>query len=127
MVRGNKKSHSKNPADWNKFEFVDLKLSKEDVADFKERYEKDATHFLSEVDGMAKNGYKLSLAYDTGNNCIIASFTCREPNDPNFNYVLTARAGDVWEATALVVYKHMYMCDDGDWGGDTQPDRNSWG
>lgn len=126
-ANGNRKSQSKNPNDWQKFEFVEIRLAETEKADFKAKYLKDPNHFLSELDGLAKNGYKLSLSYDANGNSIIASLTCREPGDPNFNYVLTARSSDTWEALCLVLYKHMYMCDDGDWQGDTREGGTSWG
>lgn len=124
---GNRKSNSKNPADWQKFDFVEIRLTDADKADFKAKYAKDAQLFFGELDGLSKNGYKVSLSYDTSNNCVIASLTCREASDPNFNFVLTARAGDTWEALALVLYKHLFMCDDGDWGADEHGSSSQWG
>lgn len=126
-MKGNRKSNSKNPSDWQRFDFVEIRVGEQEKKDFHAKLTKDPNHFLGEVDNLTKNGYKVSLSYDTNNSCIIASLTCKEPNDPNFNNVLTARASEVWEALSLVMYKHMYMCDDGDWGGDTVQDGRQWG
>lgn len=123
----NRKANSRNPADWQKFEFVEIQVGKDEQAEFKARYAKEPAHFLDELSGLVRSGYKFSATYDDTNNCVIASLSCREPSDPNFNYVLSARAGDIWEASALVMYKHLYLCDDGDWGGDTRTDARSWG
>jgi hypothetical protein len=124
---GNSKSNSKQPADWQKFDFVEIRLTEEDKADFKAKYQKDAQIFFSETDTLLKSGYKFSVSYDTGNNAVIASLTCKEALDPNFNYVMTARAGEYWEALALVMYKHMFMCDDGDWAAETRANDSQWG
>lgn len=124
---GNRKSNSKDSADWQKYEFVNLNLTEAEKEDFKKQYATESDKFLRGIDELLQAGYKLSVTWDKDNKCAIASLTCREPQDPNFNYVLTARSGDMWEAQSLVMYKHLYVCDDGDWGGDTQQDRNSWG
>lgn len=125
--KGNSKSSSKNPADWNKFDFVEIRLDDKQKAEFKSKYSKDGQSLLALLDETVKNGYKLSIGYDTNNNCVIASLTCREPNDTNFNYVMTSRAADCWEATALAMYKHHFVVDDNDWGGDTRESRDTWG
>lgn len=127
MPQGNKRSNSKNSKDWQTFEFVEIRLSEQDKSNFKSIYEKEPNTLLGEADLLCKNGYKLSVAYDTQNSCVIASLTCREPKDPNFNYVLSARAADYWEATALVLFKHVHLSDNGDWGGDTKSDARVWG
>lgn len=125
--RGNSKSQSRNSNDWGKFDFVEINLSEEDKADFKKLYAEHPSNLLNSLDEMTKNGYKVSLTYDTSNNCVIASLTCKEPLDANFNYILSARSSDTYEALALVLYKHYYLSDDGDWGAETRTNARSWG
>ncbi len=124
---GNRKSNSKDPADWQKFEFVEIPLNEEEKADFKTKYAKDANFTLGLLHETLTNGYKLSTSWDEGNSCVIASLTCKAPLDVNFNFVLTARAGDVWESVALVLYKHHVLADDNDWGAETRTTSRQWG
>lgn len=124
---GNAKSNSKNSKDWQQFDFVEVRLNEEEKTDFKKRYSSEADKLLGMVDEIVKNGYKISSSYDTTNNCIIVALTCKEPNSPNFNYVMTSRAGEVWEATALAMYKHYFCCDDEDWGSETRINDRQWG
>lgn len=124
---GNRKSNSRNTQDWQKFDFVEVRLTEEQKAEFKAKYAKDANQYLGLVSETLSGGYKLSLTYDEANKVYLASLTCREALDPNFNYVMTSRSSDAWEAMALAMYKHHFVCDDGDWGAETRQDDRNWG
>ncbi len=124
---GNSKSNSKNSADWQKFDFVEIRLDDKEKADFKKRYAADGQAILAPLDGLLHEGYKLSISYDDNNKCLIASLTCKYSLSPNFNYVMTSRASDMWEAMALAAYKHFSCCDNGDWGAETRINSNTWG
>jgi len=124
---GNSRSNSKNQQDWQKFDFVEIRLDEKEKAAFKKMYADKAQELLGVVPELLSSGYKLSLTWDENNKTYIASITCKAPLDPNFNYIMTSRAGDPWEAVALGIYKHQFMCDDGDWGGDTKQNSQTWG
>lgn len=125
--KGNRKSNSKDPQDWQKYDFVEVTLSEEEKVAFKAHYAKDPQSLLGLVEETARGGYKLSLTYDQANECMIATLTCKEPSAVNFGYVMTSRAGDTWESIALAMYKHHYACDDEDWGAETRTNGRSWG
>lgn len=122
---GNKKSNSKNPADWQKFEFARVTLDDKAKAAFKKAYAENAAEMLGELGSYAVAGYKFSLAWDDNGQCFIASMTCREPSDPNFNYVLSSRSSDAFEALALNIYKTRNYCADGVWTDGTE--ESNWG
>lgn len=124
---GNKHSNSRDSSDWTKFEFVSVNLTEDEKKKFKSVYSESPQEFFNQLDGLLKNGYKVSLSYDKQNNCVLASMTGKDPLSPNFNYVLTSRAADAWESLALSLFKHFHVCDDEDWGGDTREDGRSWG
>jgi len=124
---GNRRSNSKNSADWQQYEFVALPLTEDEKKAFKHQYEQTPNLRLDKLDELLKNGYKVSLNYDTSNNCIQVALTCKEPNSPNFNYVMSSRSPDVWQAISLALYKHYDLCDDEDWGAETREDGRSFG
>jgi hypothetical protein len=126
-TNGNKRSNSQNSSEWGKFEFVAINLTEDEKKQFKKAYTDKPNDLLGQLDGLLKNGYKLSLSYDNQNNCVLASLTGKDPNSPNYNYVMTSRAGESWESMALALFKHYVVCDDEDWGGDTREDGRSWG
>lgn len=125
--KGNRKSNSKNSQDWQKFEFVEIRLTDTQKDEFKAKYAKDTNQFLGLLTETLSGDYKLSITYSEENKVFLASLTCRQPSNPNFNYVMTSRASDPWEAMALAMYKHHFACDDNDWGGDTRMDDRNWG
>lgn len=124
---GNRKSQSRNSQDWQKFDFVEIRLDDHQKADFKAKYAKDANQFLGLLTETLSGDYKLSITYSEENKVFLASLTCRNAVDANYNYVMTSRAGDPWEAIALAMFKHHFVCDDNDWGGDTRLDDRNWG
>lgn len=124
---GNRKSNSKNSQDWQKFDFVEVRLEETQKSEFKANYAKDANMYLGLVSETLSTGYKLSVSYSEENKTFLASLTCKEPLDANFNYVMTSRSGDAWEAIALAMYKHHFVCDDNDWGAETRMDDRNWG
>lgn len=128
MAKGiNSKTSSKNPRDWQQYDFVNITLTESDKAKFAEWQGKQGSKVYDQLDGLIQSGYKLSSSYDEANKCNIVSLTCREIGDVNYGYVLSSRAGNIWDALALTLYKHYEMCDDGDWAVDQRKTSNSWG
>lgn len=125
--RGNPKSQSKDSKDWQSYDFVEIPLTEEQKADFKAMYAKDANALLGYIPELVGDGYKLSSTWDEPNKCFIVSLTCKDPLSTNFGYVMTSRAGDLWEAMSLALYKHRFACDDEDWGAETRTNGRSWG
>lgn len=128
MAKGtNSKTTSKNPRDWQQYEFVDIRLSEGDKAKFLDWQSKQGDNVYAELDSLLRANYKLSSSYDEANKCNIVSLTCREIGDVNYGFVLSSRAATIWDALALTLYKHFEMCDDGDWAVDQRKSSNSWG
>lgn len=63
------------------------------------------------VDSLA-SGLKLTLVWDGKNDCFIATFTGRPDilGQTTFTCSLSARAGDLNTALAVLVYKHIEVC-----------------
>lgn len=77
------------------------------------------TAFSGEVDSYLSDavweGLKLSVSADVSNECFIATFTGLPYLGSKLRCSLSARGATMWEATALLVYKH-YVLAEGDWG-----------
>ena len=112
---GNAKSNSRNPSDWQNFEFVALTLDEAQKDQFREWYKEQGQRALDELPSMVTGGYKASVGWDEGSQCFIASLTCKEPTDPNYGYVLSSRSTDLWEAMALNVFKTVEICEEYEW------------
>lgn len=54
-------------------------------------------------------GYKVSSSFDKHNSAFTVSMTCRDVENPNYGYTLTARAGDLYTAELLLFFKHVVM------------------
>lgn len=76
-------------------------------------------------------GMKLSVTYDAPNQCFIASFSGRPDivGEHEFNAVLSARAGTIDDAIALLVYKHVAVLQGDWWAALNTPKANkrAWG
>jgi hypothetical protein len=75
--------------------------------------------FTGEVDSYLSDavweGLKLSVSADVSNECFIATFTGLPYEGSKLRSSLSARGATMWEATALLVYKH-YVLAEGNWG-----------
>jgi hypothetical protein len=117
---GNSKSNSRNPKDWINYEFVQFTLNEAQKDQFREWYKEQGSSCFDDLKGLLASGYKVSLAGDDNNNCVIATLTCKEPTDPNYAYCLSSRATDAWEALAMCLFKTFELCEDADWPKDAQ-------
>lgn len=115
---GNHKSNSKNPKDWQQYEFVNMSLNEAQKDQFHAWYKDAGSHAYDELDALLPAGYKVSLSHDENNSCVIATLTCKEPTDPNYGYCLTSRGPDMWTALALCVFKTTELCTDYEWPKD---------
>lgn len=122
---GNAKSNSTNPNDWQKFEFAKVNLDDKAKAEFRKKFQADAGSYIQGLAEYAQGGYKFSFSWDMNGKCFIASMTCKEPSDPNYNYVLTSRSPDLYEALALNVFKTREYCADEVWTDGTE--EGDWG
>jgi len=123
--KGNEKSNSRNPADWNDITFINMPLNEAQQKDFKSRREEMHGCVPEFLLTFGQAGYKFSITFDENNSCFIASVTCKRALDPNFGYCLTSRSDDAIEALALCAYKTYFCCPECDWIKDTQS--RNWG
>ena len=112
---GSRKSNSRNPKDWSDYEFADIKLSDADKDHFKMLSEEETTELTDCVATLLEGEYKITFTGDKRNDCVICSVTSRDPTDVNFGYVLTSRSSNWYEALLLSAFKHLYLCDGGNW------------
>lgn len=66
----------------------------------------DSERLSDNVYGMVDSGYKLSFAYDTGNDSYIVSATGKRESGKNAGLTLTGRGGAIVSAMAALWYKH---------------------
>lgn len=94
--------------------FLNLKLDEADKERFGTWYAAAETTVGSLLDDAMIDGLKVSIAYDTENECYIATFTGKLIPAHDTRYAASARAGTYWEAVALMCYKHFVVCE-GNW------------
>lgn len=111
----------------NQFEvqFANLKIDSKHKDSFEEWKESKPEDVALDVASFISNGHKTSISWDNDNHCWIVSATCKEERSPNYNYCLTSRSDDWYEAMCMNVYKHKFIAKEGKWS-DQQEDRN-WG
>lgn len=96
--------------------FVQANLTPMDKAMFEQWYGEHIQAIQPYIDEHIGSGLKLTVVFDGANNSYIASYTGR-PNDDQtmeFRCTLSARSGKFMEALAVLVYKHVVICN-GDW------------
>lgn len=99
--------------------FVNVNLSVETKAAFR-KWDLEEVEKYNLTSGAIVLGYKFSQSYDNHNNAFTASMTCKDAKSPNFGLTLTARAGDLYTAELLLLFKHIIILEQ-NWE-DYQPD-----
>lgn len=107
------------------FSFVEMRLDKSARAEFQAYVAASSNELWDDLRGMLQSGYKLSVTYQSNNDCFLASLTCKGDGDPNEGLVLTSRSDDMIDAVLLGVYKTTVLCKDNTWPRDRQAD--NWG
>ena len=94
--------------------FLNLRLTEEEVASFKDWSSDPATQIWVIFVDVLNGDLKYSIAWDKENQCYIASLTGRLIPGQETRYATSARAMTWEEATALLLYKHTVLAD-GNW------------
>lgn len=120
------KKPSNPPKKWD-VQFVNCNLdksTKEQVKKWDVKYE--AT--LDGLDRMIRDGYKISVSYDSYNDCIGVFATQKQEDHPSFGLCLSARGPGLLDAWKVLVFKHFQILD-GVWGTivDQKGQRDDWG
>lgn len=69
--------------------------------------------------------YKVSLSYNPKDDAVVASATCKDPVDANYQRTLTAFGPDVHEAVLRLCYIHFVVFE-GTWPDEQQKGEDGW-
>lgn len=123
----NKKPNSKpDEVVWGGF--INIKIDDETKGVF-ERFSTDPeVNIWRSVEDALATALKLGISWDSENQCFIATYVGAGVVGSNERYCLTARAGSMAEAVALLVFKDVIMCEQ-DWGRfkPRTGEVNNWG
>ena len=110
---------------WNKIEFINIRLDVEEGKQFRDWFKAQSEKIPDLLGQIMVDDHKISVTWDERNQCFIATFTGKEDQRHNDNKSLSSRSDDWYEALALNCYKHLVMCKNGKWEGETE--KNNWG
>lgn len=74
---------------------------------------------------MVEGRYKISLSFNNSDNSVIASATCRDPVNANYQRTLSSFADDVHEALLRLLYIHFVVFEEV-WPADDQRSDEGW-
>lgn len=101
-------------ADWGGY--INLRVAEEERMDFDGWRVEEAANIAEYWQQALVDGLKFSVTYDAENSAYIATFVGAGCKADKARYSLSARGADLFEATELLLYKHMVLLD-GDWSG----------
>lgn len=97
-------------------EFVNITVSTADKNKFDAWVGTQTVELAEIMTHIITSGYKLSVSLDQNNDCYICALTGTEDQRWNSKKCMTSRADSIEEAIWLAAYKHLVICDGGDWG-----------
>jgi hypothetical protein len=106
--------------------FVNLRLSTDQKPAFEKWAENNQADMFTYLVGMVEDGYKISINLDANNDCIIVAVTGTDGNRVNRGRCMTSRSRDAIEALLMAIFKHVVLCDGGDWG-EGEDKTSDWG
>ena len=108
-------------------EFVNIRLTEGDIEAI-EQLDLSVEDVYLELERLADSGYKVSLSYDTTNNCGIASITGQKGCTPDTNAgkCITSRGPDVRSSCLVMLYKLRVYCVDDYFPLHEDSDRPIW-
>lgn len=86
-----------------KFCAISLDTAQKDIA--RKWLEKNGKELDTFASIMVRDGWKASFSWDSYNDCFIASSTCRDEADTNYDVCCTSRSDNMWDAMLLNYYK----------------------
>jgi hypothetical protein len=107
-------------------EFVNLRLSLEQKPQFEVWAKENQDDLFNYLVNMVADGYKISINLDANNDCIIVAVTGTDNNRTNRGRCMTSRSHDAIEALLMAIFKHVVLCDGGDWG-EGENKASDWG
>jgi len=110
---------------WKSVDFVYINLSTAEKKQFKSWFNENQSAVPELSASMTAQGYKLSIKWDNGNGCFIATVTCDNDGLPNKGKALSSRSDNWLEAIALNIFKTDVCAQDGRWPETSTG--NNWG
>lgn len=106
-------------------EFVQMSLTADDEEHFRKWEASNNEKITGMLDEFMADGHKVGITFDASNACFIASATCKDEKNVNYNRCVTARSDAWWEALELLLYKHIVKAKSDDWSAVSRP--AAWG
>lgn len=110
---------------FNSKEFCALSLSKQDKTDFEQWLEKKVVSQQDAAGYFLENGYKLSCTWVRDSNAFCLSVIGTDDCHINQDAIMTSWSQDYVEVHQLALYKHVELCNEGEWPTQTSGER--WG
>jgi len=107
------------------FIFVDLRLSQSERGEFEIWASEHESELATLIEETVQNGYKLSVSYDLNNDCMIASCTCVDDVDGNYNACVTSRHEEALQALLMTFYKVYILLAGKSWRDNEV--KSNWG
>ena len=103
--------------------FVNVSLDEAHREEFDLWWSENEATITRELDDAVGTGLKFTLSYDGGNCCYIASLTGRPDvrGERPFTCCLSGRGGTLFEALAVLLYKHTSLLHADWWDAVNQP------
>jgi len=108
---------AKQKPEWGK-DFVECHLGEKDKVQVRQAVER-LDELMDGFERLIQNGYKVSIAVDDRNDNYGAYCTIKDPNSPNYPYMLVGRGPSAVGAIAALLYKHTVMLD-GMWASEVE-------
>lgn len=125
MPQGKAQKIDNGRQNWTKTEFVNINLSKSEKTQFKSWFSDNQAELPRLLAVFITQGYKVSLKWDEGNGCFIATVICEDTSMENGGKALSSRSDDWVEALALNLFKTDVISDKGIWSASGAG--NNWG
>jgi len=110
---------------YNAMSFAALSLTSADEKKYRDWAVDNTSDAQSLINGFCSQGYKVSITWVVESNAFCVSVIGTEDCIANKRAILTSWSDDILEALSIAVYKHVVMCDSGDW--PTQDNTQRWG
>lgn len=79
-----------------------------------EKFVSDEKTVFAEYNQMLVTNYQIKIYFDDYSESMKCVAVCHQHDDPNFGYALTSYAEDWYTAIAVMIFKHLKLCDK-DW------------
>lgn len=121
-------NHGSQASGWNQYRKVYVRCTLSDAD--KERLKNDkttSTKIMETLQRFADEGHKVSMQFESENDCYGVYATQSDETHGNYKFCLTARGPDIFKALLVLFYKHYEMLAQ-DWSvGQTVRTDDGWG